>query len=82
MEENPETMFLIVGHTDSDGSTEDNLLLSEKRAASVRNYLLSNFKIKSDHLRIMGKGENSPVASNNTPDGKAQNRREEFIKEN
>ncbi|MCB0508828.1 MAG: OmpA family protein [Bacteroidetes bacterium] len=81
MQDNPQTMFLIVGHTDSDGSTSTNQSLSEKRAAAVRQYLLANFKIKSNNLRTIGKGESDPVASNNTAEGKAQNRRVEFIKE-
>lgn len=82
MQDNPEMMFLIVGHTDSDGSAETNQSLSEKRAAAVRQYLLANFKIKSNNLRTIGKGESDPVTSNNTAEDKAKNRRVEFIKEN
>ena len=82
MQENPETMFLIAGHTDSDGSAEANQLLSDKRAAAVKQYLLAHFKINSHHLRTIGKGETDPVAPNSTAEGKAQNRRVEFIKEN
>lgn len=81
MQENPEVMFLIVGHTDSDGDDAKNQTLSEKRAASVRKYLLQHFKINVSNLRTMGKGEREPLASNTTSEGKAKNRRVEFIKE-
>lgn len=71
--------YLIVGHTDSDGNDEDNLVLSRKRAESVKKYLVGK-EVPSDRLQTDGKGESQPVASNNTPDGKAQNRRVEFLR--
>jgi len=67
----------IVGHTDSDGSSSYNRDLSERRAASVRTYLVQQ-GISSSRLSTLGMGESSPVASNDTPQGKAQNRRIEF----
>lgn len=67
----------IGGHTDSDGSESLNQSLSERRAASVRTYLVSR-GVSSSMLTTMGYGEGSPVASNSTSEGKAQNRRIEF----
>jgi outer membrane protein OmpA-like peptidoglycan-associated protein len=70
----------IVGHTDSDGSDENNLKLSKERAEAVKNALVSVYGISSDRLSSEGKGESTPVGDNSTPAGKAQNRRVEFIK--
>ncbi|WP_108246852.1 OmpA family protein [Muricauda brasiliensis] len=70
----------IVGHTDSDGSDESNLSLSENRAEAVKKALISVYGISSDRLSSEGKGEAEPVADNNSAQGKAQNRRVEFIK--
>lgn len=70
----------IVGHTDADGSDESNLSLSKNRAESVKKALTSVYGISADRLSSEGKGESEPVADNNTAQGKAQNRRVEFIK--
>jgi len=70
----------IIGHTDADGSDEVNLELSKKRAKSVKNALISIYNISGDRLQTDGKGELMPVGDNSTADGKAQNRRVEFIK--
>ena len=80
MQNNPSIKFKIIGHTDSDGDNSSNQILSEKRAESVKNYLISNFNIFSKNLVPEGKGESNPVEDNNTPEGKAQNRRVEFVK--
>jgi outer membrane protein OmpA-like peptidoglycan-associated protein len=69
-----------VGHTDTDGDDAKNLDLSSRRAASVRIALTTEFGIESSRLETDGKGEMQPVADNKTPEGKAQNRRVEFIK--
>jgi len=71
----------IVGHTDSDGNDDTNLELSKKRAEAVKNALVSVYNISSDRLSTEGKGESDPVDDNGTADGKAQNRRVEFIKQ-
>ncbi|WP_190809789.1 OmpA family protein [Flagellimonas sp. S3867] len=71
----------IVGHTDADGSDEGNMKLSQDRAEAVKNALVSVYGISSDRLLSEGKGELEPVGDNNTPDGKSQNRRVEFIKQ-
>ena len=70
----------IVGHTDSDGSDESNLSLSKNRAEAVKKALVSVYGISPDRLSSEGKGEAEPVADNNSAQGKAQNRRVEFIK--
>lgn len=82
MQDHLDVKFLIVGHTDSDGNAEANLILSQKRAEAVKQYLLDNFKINSNNLQTLGKGESEPVANNDTVFGKSQNRRVEFLKEN
>lgn len=70
----------IVGHTDSDGNDADNLILSQKRAEAVKSFLVKNFGIDPSKLLTDGLGESSPVDKNNTAEGKANNRRVEFIK--
>jgi OmpA-OmpF porin, OOP family len=78
LQENPTVKVSITGHTDSDGKDTDNQKLSEQRAESVKNYLVSNFGIDKNKIITNGKGENSPVADNTTEEGKKQNRRVEF----
>jgi outer membrane protein OmpA-like peptidoglycan-associated protein len=70
----------IVGHTDSDGEATTNMKLSEARAEAVKNALVNIYNIDSGRLTTDGKGESEPVGDNGTVDGKAQNRRVEFIK--
>ena len=67
----------IGGHTDSRGSDEYNLRLSQQRATSVMNYLVSN-GIEAARLTAVGYGENNPIADNETEEGLAKNRRIEF----
>ncbi|MFK5971922.1 MAG: OmpA family protein [Flavobacteriaceae bacterium] len=71
----------IIGHTDSDGDDKVNQQLSKKRADAVKNALVSIYKVSEDRLQTAGKGESEPVGDNTTTDGKAQNRRVEFIKQ-
>lgn len=74
-----ETAILNVeGHTDSDGSDEYNQTLSERRAWSVKSYLVEKFGIDPNRLVIVGFGESAPIATNETEEGKALNRRVEF----
>ena len=70
----------IVGHTDADGETAANLDLSRRRAASVKTALTTEFKIDAARMDTDGKGESEPADKANTPAGKANNRRVEFIK--
>lgn len=74
----PDTNIEIIGHTDSKGSDEYNQSLSERRANAVVSYLRGN-SINSSRLSAIGKGETDPIASNDTDDGRAQNRRVEFV---
>ncbi|MBC2837707.1 OmpA family protein [Robiginitalea sp. SC105] len=71
----------IVGHTDSDGDADANIDLSQARAESVKKALVDIYGIDAGRLSTLGKGESEPVAENSSPDGKAQNRRVEFIKQ-
>jgi len=78
--ENPSVKVNIVGHTDADGKGADNLNLSKRRAESVKASLVKNFGIDASRLETDGKGASQPVDNNTTPEGKANNRRVEFIK--
>jgi outer membrane protein OmpA-like peptidoglycan-associated protein len=78
--ENPDVKVKIVGHTDSDGKDADNLTLSKRRAESVKNTLMNEFQIDASRMETDGKGASQPVDKNDTPQGKANNRRVEFIK--
>ncbi len=80
LKENPTVKVKIVGHTDSDGDDKSNLDLSKRRAAAVKNVLVNDFGIEEARLQSDGKGESSPVASNDNATNKALNRRVEFIK--
>ena len=73
----PDTDILVTGHTDSDGTEEYNQILSEKRAKSVSDYTMGK-GINSSRFSMIGLGENEPVASNETVDGKQLNRRVEI----
>ncbi|HEX5133582.1 MAG TPA: OmpA family protein [Candidatus Krumholzibacteria bacterium] len=73
----PEARLEIRGHTDSQGPANFNLELSQKRAESVRQYIIKG-GIDPARLTAVGVGEEEPIASNATPDGRAQNRRIEF----
>lgn len=80
LQQNPEVSIQIIGHTDADGSESSNLELSKQRALSVKKVMTSRSGIDPSRISTDGKGESTPVASNNTNSGKAQNRRVEFIK--
>ncbi|MFL5741634.1 MAG: OmpA family protein, partial [Flavisolibacter sp.] len=69
----------IIGHTDSDGDDAANLKLSEQRALAVKEILVAQYNVDAGKLTTEGRGETQPLASNNTAEGKAQNRRVEFI---
>jgi len=73
-----QTTVGVVGHTDSVGSDSYNLALSERRAESVAAYLVRNGVI-AERIYIDGRGEAQPIASNQTEEGRAQNRRVEIV---
>jgi OmpA-OmpF porin, OOP family len=78
--ENSGLRLSIEGHTDSDGADDYNLKLSQNRANSVRLYLIQTYKIDGGRLEAKGWGETKPIDANNTPEGKANNRRVELVK--
>lgn len=73
----PDTNIQIYGYTDSTGSAEYNLKLSEQRAASVRTYLTGK-GINTSRFMTTGMGIADPIATNDTPEGRSKNRRVEF----
>ena len=77
MKKYPQTVVYITGHTDSKGSDEYNQKLSERRAKSVSDMIIKN-GIDSSRVVQTGKGEKSPIATNDTDEGRAQNRRVEI----
>jgi outer membrane protein OmpA-like peptidoglycan-associated protein len=79
MKDNPEIKFEVGGHTDADGDDAYNLKLSQQRADAVKNELMK-MGVDAARLTTKGYGETKPVSDNTTPEGKANNRRVEFIK--
>ncbi|WP_025031891.1 OmpA family protein, partial [Nitratireductor aquibiodomus] len=71
------TLVDVFGHTDSTGDANYNLELSQRRAGAVANYLIGQ-GASSQRFAIIGQGEAQPIASNATPEGRAQNRRVEI----
>lgn len=69
----------IIGHTDSDGDDATNLKLSQQRADAVKDILVNQYHIDESKLSTEGRGETQPIADNKSTEGKAQNRRVEFI---
>ncbi|MGB2697845.1 MAG: OmpA family protein, partial [Candidatus Zixiibacteriota bacterium] len=80
LQDDSQLRLSIEGHTDSDGPDEHNQTLSQNRANSVRDYLVSTYNINSTRLEAKGWGESKPIDTNDTPEGKANNRRVELIK--
>jgi len=72
---NPKANLTIIGHTDNTGSNQYNLILSEKRAESVKIYLVNNFNIDQQRLTTQGIGSAKPVVDNDTEEGRKNNRR-------
>ena len=79
MTDHPELKFSVEGHTDSDGDDASNLNLSEARAKAVLDQMVK-LGIENSRLTSKGLGESKPMTGNDTPEGKAQNRRVEFVK--
>lgn len=78
LNEFPNSIVQVIGHTDSDGEAAFNQDLSERRARSVANVLL-NSGVSGGRIVTIGRGESQPVASNNSAEGKRQNRRVEIV---
>ena len=79
MTENPDLKFSVEGHTDSTGNAASNQTLSEQRSQAIVAKLVE-LGIARDRLTAVGKGQNSPIADNSTDEGRAKNRRVEFVK--
>lgn len=79
MNDNPDLRFEVGGHTDADGANDYNLKLSQQRAEAVKDELIK-MGVPATRITAKGYGETKPIADNNTPDGKANNRRVEFVK--
>ncbi len=75
LREFPDEPIEIAGHTDSRGNPERNQALSERRAEAVRQYLIANMALSEVQISAIGYGESQPIASNETADGRAKNRR-------
>lgn len=71
------TLVDVTGHTDSTGTPEHNQQLSERRAGAVADYLVAQGN-NPQRFQVLGEGQRDPIASNATPDGRAQNRRVEI----
>ncbi|WP_165958041.1 OmpA family protein [Segetibacter sp. 3557_3] len=80
LKENAGVKIKVIGHTSNDGDANANLELSKQRAAAVKDLLVKEFGIEEARLQTDGKGASQPVADNKTKEGKAQNRRVEFVK--
>ena len=80
LKDNPTVKIKIIGHTDNDGVEKLNMELSKKRALAVKNALSSEFAIDASRMETDGKGMSQPISPNSNTEGKANNRRVEFIK--
>jgi len=76
----PDVTVVIAGHTDNVGSDDANRTLSQKRAQAVKDWLVSK-GIPGGRMKVVGKGETEPMSSNDTDEGRAENRRMEFAVE-
>ncbi|EDM43109.1 OmpA family protein [unidentified eubacterium SCB49] len=79
LQEYVDTNVLVVGHTDSVGSEDSNMLLSQRRAQAVTNYFTSTKGLSSSRFTTNWYGEQTPVGDNATPEGRAQNRRVNIV---
>ena len=79
LKDNPEIKFEIDGHTDNSGAAAHNQMLSQQRADAVKTQLVS-MGVDAGRLTSKGFGDAKPISDKNSPDGKANNRRVEFVK--
>jgi outer membrane protein OmpA-like peptidoglycan-associated protein len=80
LKKHPELKLEIEGHTDNSGNAAANQKLSEARAAAVKSFLVSTYQVDASRLSAKGFGASKPVASNDTAEGRQQNRRVELVK--
>jgi outer membrane protein OmpA-like peptidoglycan-associated protein len=76
---NDKVMIEVQGHTDNTGAADYNLTLSQKRAETVKNYLVTKHNLDANRFNAKGYGLTRPIATNNTKEGRATNRRVEFV---
>ena len=69
----------LAGHTDNQGSERKNQVLSERRVQSIKSYLTQHFHIAPERVQTVGFGSTKPIAPNDTPEGRAKNRRVEVV---
>lgn len=75
----PGSSIVVEGHTDANGSDSANLILSQDRADAVKQYLVNSFQLDPEKITSIGYGEVRPVATNETTDGRARNRRIDLV---
>jgi len=75
----PGSRVEVQGHTDAFGADADNMVLSERRAAAVRQYLVTNLQVRAVRVDAVGYGETVPLANNETPEGRRRNRRTDLL---
>ncbi len=75
----PDASMVVEGHTDSSGRDSANLILSQDRADAVRQYLVTNLGVNQEKISSIGYGETRPIATNDTAEGRARNRRIDLI---
>lgn len=80
LQDNPDLGIIIEGHTDSSGRASWNQVLSERRAESVRKFLMDNHGIDSGRLESVGYGQERPADTNETAEGRQNNRRVELVR--
>ena len=80
LQEHPDLSLLIEGHTDDVGEDDSNLELSDRRAASVRRFIVANYEVDEARLTSEGFGESNPADTNDTPEGRQNNRRVELVR--
>ena len=81
LQQNPALKLYVVGHTDNVGTLTSNVALSNQRAASVLKALTTQYNVAAARLQAYGDGPYAPVASNDSDDGRARNRRVELVKQ-
>ncbi len=77
----PDLRLAIEGHTDNQGDDAHNQDLSNRRAQAVKAYLVDMHEVDAGRLQTAGFGEGQPVADNSSPEGRAQNRRVELVRQ-
>jgi outer membrane protein OmpA-like peptidoglycan-associated protein len=79
LREFPKSYVVVQGHTDATGNAYKNKLLSEKRALAVKEYLNANIDLDPNQIQVIGMGDQMPIASNKTAEGRAKNRRIDIL---